>query len=79
MKRRLNDADVYLLFNESAAPLDTTITLSTTTGKPELWDAQTASVTPLPAQTKTSPLEVTLHFDPYATRVVVVRQNHPVR
>lgn len=79
MKRHLTDADVYLLFNESAQPLDTTVTLSTATGKPELWDAQTGSVTPLPAQTTTGPLSAALHFDPYATRVVVVRQTHPVR
>ncbi len=74
MKRRLSDADVYLLFNESAQPLDTTVTLSSTPGTTQLWDAQTASITALPAQTKTSQPSVALHFDPYATRVVVVRQ-----
>lgn len=76
MKRCLSDADVYLLFNESAQPLDTTVTLSSAPGTAQLWDAQTASITALPAQTKTGQPSVALHFDAYATRVIVVRRTH---
>jgi hypothetical protein len=74
MKRRWSDADVYLLFNEGAQPLDATLILSSAPGKAELWDAQSGSVSalPLPQVTKDF-LAVGLHFEPYATRVVVVR------
>lgn len=72
MKRRWSDADVYLLFNEGAQPLDTTATLSSAHGKAELWDAETGSVSALRTQvTKGSP-SVTLHFAPYTTHVVIV-------
>ena len=77
MKRRLNDADVYLLFNEGAQPLDTTLTLSSTPRKAELWDAQTGSATPLPTQVTNGSPSVALTFAPYATRVIVVRSTHP--
>jgi hypothetical protein len=73
MKRRLSDADVYLLFNESTQPLDATVTLSSAAGKAQLWDAQTGSVSALPAQRTKGSLSVALHFDPHTTRVVVVR------
>jgi hypothetical protein len=72
MKRRLSDADVYLLFNEGAQALDTTVTLSSPRGRAELWDAQTGSVSALPAKITKGSLSVALHFAPYATRVVVV-------
>ncbi len=73
MKRRWRDADVYLLFNEGAQTLDLVATLSSAPGKAELWDAQTGSVKPLPTQVTKGSLSVTLHFAPYATRVVIVR------
>jgi hypothetical protein len=73
MKRRLSDADVYLLFNEGAQPLDTTVTLSSASGRAELWDAQAGSVRALPAKAAKGSLSVALHFAPYATRAVVVR------
>jgi len=73
MKRRLKDADVYLLFNEGGQPLDTTATLSSASGRAELWDAQTGSVSALPVKTTKGSLSVALHFAPYATRVVIVR------
>ena len=72
MKRRWRDADVYLLFNEGAQPLDETVSLSSAPGKAQLWDAQTGSVSVLPAQVTKGSLSVALHFEPYATRVVVV-------
>jgi len=73
MKRRLSDADVYLLFNEGAQPLDTTVTLPNARGKAELWDPQTGSVSALPAQATKGSLSIALHFGPDETRVVVVR------
>jgi hypothetical protein len=74
MKRRWSDADVYLLFNEGAQPLDATLILSSAPGKAELWDAQSGSVSALPLpQVAKDFLAVGLHFERYATRVVVVR------
>ena len=73
MKRRWSDADVYLLFNEGAQPLDATVTLSSASGRVQLWDAQTGSVSALPAQVTKGSLSVGLHFSPYASRLVVVR------
>ena len=69
MKRRWRDADVYLLFNESSQPLDATMALSSASGKTEIWDPQTASMTPIAP----SGDEVALHLSPHATRVIVVR------
>ena len=73
MKRRWRDADVYLLFNEGAKALDTTVTLPGSRGEAQLWDPQTGSTAALPSKEENSSLSVALHFDPYATRVVVVR------
>ncbi len=75
MKRHLSNADVYLLFNEGALPLDTTATLPGASGRAELWDPQTGSVSALPARAAKGSLSVALHFAPYATRVVVVRSS----
>jgi len=72
MKRRWSDAEVYLLFNEGAQPLDATVTLSSAPGKAEIWDAQTGTVSALSAKVTKGSLSVALHFAPYATRVVVV-------
>lgn len=74
MKRRWRDADVYLLFNESAQPLDSTVTLSSTPGTAEFWDAQTGSVVPLPVHTQAGSPSVDLRFAPYETHVVVVHE-----
>jgi hypothetical protein len=73
MKRRWKDADVYLLFNEGAQPLDIPLTLSSAPGRAQLWDPQSGSVTPLASRRSGGSLTVDLQFAPYATRVVVVR------
>ena len=51
LTRRLNDADVYFFFNESAKPLQRSVTLKTTGKTAESWDAQTGSITELVGQT----------------------------
>jgi len=73
MKRRWQGADVYLLFNEGAQPADETLTLSSGPGRAQLWDPQTGSIAPLGGMSHSGLRNVTLHFAPYATRVVVVR------
>ncbi len=72
MKRRWKDADVYLLFNEGAQPLDIPVTLSSAPGRAQLWDPQSGSVTALASRRSGGFLTVDLQFAPYATRVVVV-------
>lgn len=74
MKRRWRDADVYLLFNEGAQPLDTAVALPGKRGKAQLWDAQTGSVSAMPAQATKGLLSVQLHLAPYASEVVVVHE-----
>ena len=74
MKRRWRDADVYLLFNESEQPLDSTVTLSSAPGTAKLWDAQAGSVTALPVHTQSGSPSITLHFAPYETHVVVLSE-----
>jgi WD40 repeat protein len=74
MKRRWRDADVYLLFNEGAQSLDSTVTLSSAPGTAKLWDARTGSVTPLPVHSQSGSPSVTLHFAPYESHVVVLRE-----
>ncbi len=79
MKRRWQDSDVYLLFNEGAQPLEETVTLSSAPGTAQLWDAQTGTVSALPSKVTNGSLSVALQFAPYATRVVVVRAPERMR
>ncbi len=72
MKRRLKDADVYLLFNEGPNTSTHTITLQTR-GNAELWNAQTAEIAKLAAKGSNGALIVALPLGPYETRVIVVR------
>jgi hypothetical protein len=73
MKRRWSDADMYLLFNEGAEPLDATVTLSSAPGIAQLWDPQTGSVSALATQGTKGSQAVAVRFAPYATHVVVIR------
>jgi len=75
MKRRWNDADVYLLFNEGPKSLDTEITLPGARGRAQLWDPQTGDVKALPTKTTDGMLALSLQFGPYATHVVVVQRS----
>lgn len=76
MHRELKDATVFLLFNESAAPLQDEITLRARGAHVEVWDPQTGNVTPVeqlkPNRGKRE-LRVPLQLAPYAAEVFVVR------
>ena len=73
LPRRWKDADVYLLFNEGAAPLDNTATLATKGKRAEVWDPQTGHIMPQKTKTTKGGLNLQLSLEPYETRVIVVR------
>jgi hypothetical protein len=68
MHRKLKDAEVYLFFNESAAPVSHTVSFAAKPHRIEVWDPVTGAAIPLPASDK-APLQL----KPYETRVLVVR------
>lgn len=68
-QRRLKDATVVLLFNESAKVFSNTLRLSAGSGRVEIWDPETGEVT---AAKTSGKRDVALHLEPYATEVLVV-------
>jgi alpha-L-rhamnosidase len=73
MKRRLKDADVYLFFNEGAQASSHAVTLRSEGRRVEIWDPQTAAITPLKATSGKGSVKVQLALKPYETRVLVIR------
>jgi hypothetical protein len=73
MKRRWKDADVYLFFNEGAQASDHTVTLISKGKIAEVWDPQTATVTPLHSTRTGENRSVQLKLAAYESRVIVVR------
>jgi hypothetical protein len=72
LTRRLQDASVYLLFNEAAQPLQRSITLNATGKTAESWDAQTGNITRLDAKAAKGSITLPLDLKPYETRLIVV-------
>ena len=73
--RRLKDASLYFLFNESAMPLDDEITVRNSGGHADIWDAETGTVKTIQAK-RSSPNgspRIALRLPPYATEILVVR------
>ncbi|MGH9584344.1 MAG: glycosyl hydrolase [Bryobacteraceae bacterium] len=73
VKRRLNDASVYLFFNEGGQPLRRTVTLTSKGTNTEVWDPQTGELHALASTRGKGFLTIELTLKPYATRVIVVR------
>lgn len=73
MHRRWKNAEVYLLFNEGGTPLDGKATLFTRFQHVQVWNPQTGKVHSIPSSHANRKLTVTLHMQPYATRVLVVQ------
>jgi hypothetical protein len=65
IRRKLPDADVYVVVNTSNVPLDATAAFATAHHSAEQWDPDTARATPA-----TTVLQ-TLHLEPYDSRVFV--------
>lgn len=71
-KRRWKDADLYLLFNEGPQPSAHAINLMSK-GKAELWNPETAEIATIDAHRSSGGLSLRLTFEPFQTRVLVVR------
>jgi hypothetical protein len=71
--RVLKDADVFLLFNESAAPLQADVLLRAPGLKVEVWDPQTGAVSPASGLQSGPGKVLPITLAPYATKVLVVR------
>ena len=73
MRRRLNDADVYLFFNEGPDASSHMLTLRSEGKCGEIWDPQTGKITAAKTTDTKGAVKIDLQLKPYETRVVVVR------
>jgi hypothetical protein len=73
MKRRLNDADLYLLFNEGPQPFTQKIDLQSRGKQVEQWDAATGKIARVNSSGKNGARSIELKLDPYEARVLVVK------
>jgi hypothetical protein len=82
MTRRLKDANVYLLFNESGQAMEHTVTLGTAGKTVEAWDPQTGTVAKVPSTVAYDPktsngakggVTVKVALKPYETELLMVR------
>ena len=71
--RRLNDADVYLFFNEGGQPSAHSITLKAAGKTVESWDTATGTVSPLASTPGKGAVTVKLNLKPYETALITVR------
>jgi len=69
MKRKLKDADVYLLFNEGPSAFRQRVVLHSKGKRVEVWDAATGKV----AEVKSDRSSIELSLKSYEARVLVVR------
>jgi glycosyl hydrolase family 106( putative alpha-L-rhamnosidase) len=73
MKRRLKDADVYVLFNEGPHALSQRVLLHSSGQRVEEWDAQTGRVAEVRSSRKSGAKTIELQLNAYESRVLVVR------
>lgn len=74
LHRRLKDATVFLLFNESAHPIHNRLRLRAEGNKVERWDPQTGeSQSATGAAAHQGDITLPLELPPYQTKVIVVR------
>jgi hypothetical protein len=73
MTRRLNDATVVLLFNESSAALEDRLMVGKAGARVEVWDVQSGKSAPVKTVRVGAKAAVPLSLGAYATEVLVVR------
>ncbi len=73
MRRRLKDADVYVLFNEGPKDFEAEVTLPDGPRKLEAWDAQTGATNPVPFTRTNGSATTRLKMKGYEMRVLVAR------
>jgi hypothetical protein len=72
-RRRVKDAAVFLLFNESTQALSGEVTLRAKGSRVETWDAESGTVTSTVARSVEGSFEFELQLPPAGSRVLVVR------
>jgi hypothetical protein len=73
IRRRLQDADVYLFFNEGPDSSSHTAILRSDAKRAEIWDPQTGKVTETKATDTKGAVKIELDLKPYETTVLVIR------
>jgi hypothetical protein len=73
IRRRLKDADLFLLFNEGATPSAHSITLKAEGKTIEEWNPATGKISPLSASRTAAGLTLKLPMTSYETKLLVVR------
>jgi hypothetical protein len=73
MRRRLKDADLYLLFNEGSQAFDEQMMLHGKGKRVEAWDAATGKVTEVNSSPIAGGRSIGISLQPYEARVLVVR------
>jgi hypothetical protein len=73
MTRRLKDARVVLLFNESSTALDDRLMVGKVGTRAEVWDSQSGKSVPVQTARVGEHADVPLRLAPYSTEVLVLR------
>jgi hypothetical protein len=73
MTRRLQDANVYLFFNEGAQASSHSVMLKAEGKTVQAWDPATGAVSPVVAKAAKGVVTVKLDLQPYETRLLTVR------
>jgi hypothetical protein len=71
--RRLQDADVYLFFNEGAQPIAHTVTLRSAGRTAEVWDPQTGTVSSAASTRAKDSVSIKIALQPYQTELLTIR------
>jgi hypothetical protein len=72
LTRRLQDADVYLFFNEGAQSIAHSVTLRSTGRTVEVWDPQTGAVSPTTSTRANGAVTIKLALQPYQTELLTI-------
>ena len=73
MTRRLQDANVYLFFNEGAQASSHSVTLKAAGKTVEAWDPATGTVSPVASTAAKGAVTVKLDLKPYEAELLTVR------
>jgi hypothetical protein len=73
LHRKLKDADLYFIFNESTEAQTRVLTLSGT-GRPEVWDAMTGTIASVKNESQEkNRVKLTVTLEPWETKFIIIR------